>query len=113
MGVKVSPLRWYTNVMYWTLQILNTTLRRKKVQNTTCRKFFAAYYEKQQSDSSLDQSTEEVHHWNILNHQILNNFIWVLSINNAIMLYASCNFNVIFLNNVLMYILIICKRNYE
>lgn len=87
--------------------------KKKNVQNTTRKKFFAAYYEKQQSDSSLGQSSEEEYHCYILKSADFEQFYWVLSIHNAIMPYASCNFNVILFNNVLMHILIICRRNYE
>jgi len=40
--------------------------KKENVQNTTRRKFFAAYYEKQQSDSALGQYSEKVYHCYIL-----------------------------------------------
>jgi len=110
--LKANPLWWYTTYVVISANF-EQFFKKKNVPKTTCRKFFAIYYEKQQSDSSLGQSAEEVCHCYILKLANFEQFYWVLSINNATVPYASCNFNVILSNNVLMHILSICRRNYK
>lgn len=108
-----SSLGQSTEVVYHCYGVKSANIekffKKKNVQNTAHRKFFAAYYQKQESDSSLGQSTEEVYHCYTLKSANFEQYYRVLSINNALMPYASCNFNVILFNNVLMHILIIAK----